>query len=136
MEAGFHEFHFRSRLLGDIASLEALEIRDGSTGAYQFEIIGDPRDDALGLFGRLIERVRRALAIKHLEDEDHGLTIADHQTVRGRIDWDEKAEGRVPLLVIDGREIAWKEFGRMSMTLEGFQFKLQIGDRSEEVWAS
>jgi hypothetical protein len=52
---------------------------------------------------------------------------------RGRIDWDEKAEGRVPLLVIDGREITWKEFGHMLMTFEGFQFKLQISDRSEEV---
>jgi hypothetical protein len=100
-----HEFHFRSRLLGDIVSLEALEIRDGSPAGYQFQIVGDPRDDALTLLGRLIERMRRALSIKHLEDGDLGLTIADHQTVRGRIDWHEKAEGRVPLLVIDGREI-------------------------------
>jgi hypothetical protein len=53
--------------------------------------------------------------------------------VRGRIDWDERAEGRVPLLVIDGREITWQEFGHMLMTFEGFQFKLQISDLSEEV---
>jgi hypothetical protein len=53
--------------------------------------------------------------------------------VRGRIDWGEKAEGRVPLLVIDGREIAWKEVGRIFMTFEGFQFRSQISDRSEEV---
>jgi hypothetical protein len=39
----------------------------------------------------------------------------------------------VPLLVIDGREITWEEFGRMLMTFEGFQFKLEICDRSEEV---
>ena len=77
--------------------------------------------------------MRRSLSIKHLEDGDLGLTIADHQTVRGRIDWDEKAEGRVPLLVIGGREITWKEFGHMLMIFEGFQFKLQISDRSEEV---
>jgi hypothetical protein len=128
-----HELHFRSRLLGNIVSLEALEIRDGSPAGYQFQIIGDPHDDALALLGRLIERMRRALSIKHLEDGDHGLTIAEHQTVRGRIDWDEKAEGRVPLLVIDGREITWKELGHMLMTFEGIQFKLQISDRSEEV---
>jgi len=130
---GLHEFHFRSRLLGDIISLEALEIRDGSPAGYQFQIIGDARDDALALLGGLIERMRRALSIRHLEEVDHGLAIADHQTVRGRIDWDEKAEGRVPLLVMDGREITWKEFGHMLMTFEGFQFKLQISDRSEEV---
>jgi hypothetical protein len=53
--------------------------------------------------------------------------------VRGRIDWGEKAEGRVPLLVIDGREITWKEFGHSFIAFEGFQFRLQISDRSEEV---
>ena len=128
-----HEFHFRSRLLGDIVSLEALEIRDGSPAGYQFQIIGDPYDDALALLGRLIERMRRALSVKHLEDEDYGLRIADHHTVRGRIDWDEKTDGQVPLLIIDGREISWNEFGQMLMAFEGFQFKLQISDRSEEV---
>jgi hypothetical protein len=34
---------------------------------------------------------------------------------------------------IHGREIAWEEFGRMLMTHEGFQFKLEIRYRSEEV---
>jgi hypothetical protein len=31
------------------------------------------------------------------------------------------------------RAILWEEFGRMLMTFEGFQFKLEIRDRSEEV---
>jgi hypothetical protein len=38
----------------------------------------------------------------------------------------------MPLVVIDGREISWEQFGRMLMTFEGWQFKLQILDRSEE----
>ena len=38
----------------------------------------------------------------------------------------------MPLVVIDGREISWEQFGRMLMTFEGWQFKLQIFDRSEE----
>ena len=41
--------------------------------------------------------------------------------------------GRVPLLMIDGREISWEQFGRMLMSLEGWQFKLEIRDRSEEI---
>jgi hypothetical protein len=47
--------------------------------------------------------------------------------------WDDAEDGRLPLLVIDGREITWEEFGRMLMTFEGFQFKLNIGDKSEEL---
>jgi hypothetical protein len=39
----------------------------------------------------------------------------------------------VPLLIIDGREIGWDEFGRMLMSFEGWQFKLSIKDKSEEL---
>ena len=53
--------------------------------------------------------------------------------MRGRIDWDESAVERTPLLVIDGREISWNDFGRMLSAFEGWQFKLEIVDRSDEV---
>jgi hypothetical protein len=64
----------------------------------------------------------------------HGWTrgIADF-LVRGRIAWDDEHDGRLPLLVIDGREVSWEAFGRMLMTFEGWQFKLEIRDRSEEI---
>jgi hypothetical protein len=39
----------------------------------------------------------------------------------------------MPLLVIDGRDVSWEEFGRMLMTFEGWQFRMEIGDPSEEV---
>ncbi len=38
----------------------------------------------------------------------------------------------VPLLVVDGREISWREFGRMLTTYEGWNFKLDIFDSNEE----
>jgi hypothetical protein len=81
----------------------------------------------------LIAKMRRALSIRHLIDGEHGLQIADHQVVRGRIEWDDAHDGRLPLLVIDGREIDWDEFGRLLMTFEGWQFKLTIADKSEEL---
>jgi len=126
-----HEFHFRTRLLGHIVVLDAFELRDGSPSGYQCEMVGDPEDDLLGLLGRLVEKLRRMLSVKHLTGEDAEPQIAA-QTVRGRIDWDDSAVERTPLLVIDGREISWDEFGRMLMAFEGWQFKLEIVDRSDE----
>ena len=38
-----------------------------------------------------------------------------------------------PLLVIDGQEVSWEQFGRMLMRFEGWQFRLEIRDRSEDV---
>jgi hypothetical protein len=86
----------------------------------------------LSLLGRLIERMRRSLSVKHLVRSEHGTQIAD-QTVCGRIEWDESEHSRVPLLVIDGQEVSWDELGRMLMSFEGWQFRLAICDRSEEV---
>jgi hypothetical protein len=127
-----HEFHFRMRLLGSMAALDAFELTAGSPGGYQFQMVGKPDDEPLSLLGRLIERMRRSLSIKHLVRREHGTQIAD-QMVCGRIEWDESEDGRVPLLVIDGQEVSWEELGRMLMSFEGWQFRLAICDRSEEV---
>ncbi len=34
---------------------------------------------------------------------------------------------------IDGRECTWEEFGRMRLSFEGWQFRLEVIDRTEEV---
>jgi len=127
-----HEFHFRMRLLGSMLVLDAFELTASAPGGYQFQILGKPDDEPLSLLGSLIERMRRSLSVKHLERGEYGWQIAG-QTVRGRIDWDVSEEGRVPLLVIDGQEVSWHELGRMLMTFEGWQFRLAICDRSDEV---
>ena len=126
-----HEFHFRIRLLGDVLALEAFELTAGVPGGYQFQILGEPDDEILPLLGNLIERMRRSLSVRHLVRSEDGTHIAD-QMVCGRIESDVSGDGRVPLLVIDGREVSWEEFGRMLMSFEGWQFRLAIRDRSEE----
>jgi hypothetical protein len=35
--------------------------------------------------------------------------------------------------VIDGRELTWDDFGRLLSSYEGWQFKLEIRDRTDEV---
>ena len=127
-----HEFHFGTHLLGSMVAVDAFELKRGEPAGYQFQILGDPDQDVLPLLGHLVERMRRTLSVKHLVESDYGLQIAD-QTVRARIKWDETQDGRMPLLVIDGREVSWEEFGRMLMTFEGWQFRMEIRDRSEEI---
>ena len=127
-----HKFHFKTRLLGDIVSLEAFELREGNPADYKYQLIGDPEDDLFALLGRLIQKIRRTLSVKHIRDAEYGLQIVE-ETVRGRIEWDDDEDGRVPLMVVDGREISWEEFGQMLMSHEGWQFKLEIFDPSDEL---
>ena len=127
-----HEFHFRIRLLGPMLALDAFELIAGAPGGYQFQILGEPDDEPLSLLGRLMERMHRSLSVRHLVRDEHSTRIAD-LTVSGRIECDVSEDGRIPLLVIDGREVSWHELGRMLMSFEGWQFRLAIRDRSEEV---
>lgn len=130
-EGHTHEFRFRTRLFGTGVSIDAFELRAGQPAGYQYQIIGDPNEDLFPLFGRLVEKIRRGLGIKHLKQEALGLHF-NGQCVRGRILWDDRVDGRLPLVLIDGREISWEAFGRMWMTFEGWQFRLQILDPSDE----
>ena len=126
-----HEFHFSPRLLGDIISLEAFELRAGSRGGYEFQVVGDAEADLWELMAKLIERIRRALSVSYL-CEDHGELHIAGQSVCGKISSARDEDGFFsPALIIDGREVSWEEFGRMLTTFEGWQFKLQILDPSD-----
>ena len=130
-----HLFHFVTRLLGNIVTLEAFEVQDGQSTGYQFQMIGDPEDDIFALLGRMVERIRKALSVKHINNagDGHGLQIID-RTVRGKIECGNSDEDySAPSFVIDGKEVSWQELGHMLSSFEGWQFKLEIRDRSEEV---
>lgn len=51
----------------------------------------------------------------------------------GAVAADPDEDHRVPMVVIDGREISWDELGRRVAAFEGSQFKLEFPDRSDEV---
>ncbi|MBV6319545.1 hypothetical protein [Duganella violaceipulchra] len=131
-EGAVHHFHFRVRFLGDLVSVEAFELDDGVPAGYQFQQLGDPRDELLAIVGRLIQKMRRTLAVKHITNGSFGLSIID-QCVRGHIEWDDQTAGQQPMAIIDGRPVRWEELGKMLMTFEGWQFKLEIFDRSDEL---
>ena len=131
-----HQFHLRTRLLGAIVTLEAYELKDDEPSGYQFQLVGEPDEDRCVQLGRLVERIRRTLATKYLEEGQGGLQIKDME-VKGSIEADMSDESdlwgsRMPMLVIAGRDVSWEEFGQMLMTFEGFQFKLEIVDKSDD----
>src|SRR5260370_32498020 len=102
-----HEFHFRSLLFGDKLSLEAFDsTSEEEPSGYRFQIIGDPLSDQFVLLGKLIEKIRRLLAVVHVRDSDLGLQIVD-ETVRDRIDWDGHEYSTRACVVIDGRRVEW-----------------------------
>ena len=37
------------------------------------------------------------------------------------------------LVVVDGKEVSWDDLGRMLISMEGWQFRLDLADPSEEL---
>ena len=133
-----HSFHFQARLMGaDRLVLDAFELENTTPAGHRFQMIAEPGEDRFTQLGRLVQKIRRALATRYLEVTAHGLQIKEME-VRGHIEADMGDNvnlfgSRAPMLVIDGEEVSWEDFGRMLMTFEGFQFKLQLADPSDDV---
>lgn len=124
-----HEFHFR--YIHMPRGLEAFEVIDGVPGGYKFQLLQE--DDDPSIVQRLLERMRQGLEQQHLEPCDvnpGGMRIKEN-TLCGRIDWDED-EQEVPCVVVDGQSLSWRQLGQMLMSFEGWQFRLEMLDPSEE----
>lgn len=98
---------------------------------FHFQLLGDPQSDPFELLGVLVQKVKRALAVRHVVERSGHLEVAG-TTVRGRIEWDGSENGRLPCVVIDGRRIDWTDFGAMLMAFEGWQFRIELVDPSDE----
>ena len=126
-------FEFRTHLFGRGVAIDAIEFKHDQTEGYRFKVVGPEDGDLLELLARLVTKMRRGLAYAHLEDSAHGLQISDPGIVRARVESDYDGQTDGPLVVIDGRSISWDELGRMVAAYEGFQFKLELKDLSDEV---
>jgi hypothetical protein len=125
--------HVRRRLCPTGQVVEAFEVIDGMACGYQFGILGEADAEPRELFAQLYERIRRGLARRHLVDGELGTQLVFPGPVRGYISSDyDRAPEPLPVVVIDGREFTWEAFGRMFLSFEGWQFRLEIIDRTEE----
>lgn len=113
-----HTFKIRSMLVPTGHEMEALEVVDDARAGYRFAVLGDFQAQAWELFQRLYATMRREMASRHVHRTDFGWQLTSDQHFLGRIEWDQESDGRVPLIVIDGKAFTWEQVGRMLMTFE------------------
>jgi hypothetical protein len=126
-------FAIRSMLAPTGHAMSAEEVPRRAGGGYRFEVLGDFEADAWELFQRLYEKMRRELAVRHIELTEHGWQLTNRDELVGRIEWDEDTDGATPVLVVDGHALAWDDVGRMLMTFEGFTLHAVVKDSIEVV---
>ena len=128
-----HTFEFRSMLVATGHALYAREALPAGREGYEFSVLGDFEANVWDLFKVLYDRIRRALAVRHVARGELGWQITDTHRLVGRICWDPDRDGEVPLIVVDGRPYTWDEVGRMLMSFEGFTLRAEIEDSIEVI---
>lgn len=131
-----HEFHFSLRLIGEQQVLNAFEVKGAFASGYEFSIIGEAEEGVFPLFSKLYDRMLKALGRKHIhEDIETDSWMITDDIVRGQISCTEESTNlhRIPMVIIDGKEISWEDFGQMLMSYGGFNFKFQIYDQTDEI---
>jgi hypothetical protein len=129
-----HVFQFRVfEALGGGVILEAFERPPPELAGYEFAALGETPVDLFDLKALLLQRMRRWLAQRYLRLTAEGDEQIIGDRVQARITSDVGRDD-IPFLVIDGREVSWREFGRMLMTFEGFEFRLELRERSDEAF--
>jgi hypothetical protein len=128
-----HSFVIRSLLVPTGREMIAVETPYPEQGGYEFKILGDFEADAWNLFEQLYERMRREMAVRHVELCDHGWQLAPGDRLVARIDSEPGSYGNQPRLVIDGKVFTWDEVGHMLMSFEGFTLRAQVESSIEVV---
>jgi hypothetical protein len=126
-----HTFDIQSMLVGTGHEMIAREITKADQPGYRFAVLGDFEGDAWELFQRLYARIRQELAKRHVHQAQFGWQLTEGHRFVGRIEWDPDSDGRLPLVVIDGKAFTWEQVGHMLMTFEGFTLEARIKDTIE-----
>ena len=123
-------FYCRLVVLPSGLMFEAFEIRDDEREGYEFAVEGDFDRDPMDLYSELLDRIRRGVGRRHFVD---GRLADDVMVVRGRFSWDNETNGEFPCVVVDGEEMSWGDLGRALEQFEGWQFRLEIKDETEDL---
>ncbi len=125
-----HTFVFEVHFVPAGISIYASEsFLDSEDEGHRFEELGEFDCHPRELHAKLLQKMHKALQRSHFEIKGSNKSLKD--VVRGRIGYNYDSDGAE--LVIDGQAISWDDFGRMLDTYEGFQFRLEFIDPSDEV---
>ncbi|MBS4212697.1 DUF7713 domain-containing protein [Neobacillus rhizophilus] len=113
-----------------------LEASENLEFGYKFAVHGELNCNQPELLAKLMEKVRKGIRERHVKagvfpnGQAYNSVINDR--LKGLIKHDETSEG-TPLVIIDGKPFSWEEVGKMLMSYEGFQIKIEMYDMTDDL---
>lgn len=120
-----HFFRIKKIIVPTGFLLEAQEFIDDKPKGYSFDVHGEVDCDQKKLEEELLRNVKKGLSYKSIEKDDMSEDSLKEK-VFGRIDCDSESDSNGPMMIIDGKEYTWEDFGRMLEMYEGWKFKLEL----------
>ena len=114
---------------------EAIEFKKKHEDPRYFFRVLTPFDSDIEKAELLLKaKIKKGIDRRHLEVSNGHLIITDKNTLRGRI---ESSMGKKDtefdqVLIIDGKRITIEEFARLIDGYEGWDFKLEMADRTDD----
>ncbi len=95
------------------------------------ELSDNPIESLQKLYNKIKQGLSKIYVAKE-EIEGHVLHSLPYDKIVGRIEWDDKHNGEVPKIVIDGKTYTWHEVGKMIMGYEGSNVMIKVHEMGME----
>ena len=134
-----HPFHFDVRMSTGLGITTYEKIGDGF-GGYTFSVLDHPETDIDELYDRLLKKMMAGLAQKYLKAETFGdfnpwqsKLYIKGSAVNGTISERENPETGEweQIVVVDGQELTWQQFGKALSPFTGFGFRIECFDLTD-----
>ena len=113
-----------------------LEAAENIEYGYKFAVYGELTSNQQELLTKLIEKVRKGIREQQVETKVFPNGQAYHSIIndqfKGLIEYDETSQD-TPLVIIDGKPFTWEQVGKMLMSYEGFQVKVEMHEVTDDV---
>lgn len=113
---------------------EAIEFLDGDEIGYLFKVNQNFEDAPSEALETLYQKIENGLSRKFVDKEmlnSNIFYILKDDRAEGRIEWDEKGAGYIPKFIISGEEYSLAKLGKMMLSYEGWNFRLEIIEPTE-----
>jgi len=114
---------------------EAREVTKDNSCGYTLQVLADFDIEPVFAENILKAKIKKGINQRHITRHRGIWEIREGEVLRGRIDWaEDKSDTEFNrCFVIDGKRITIEDFVRMLEPFEGFNFKFEIKDPSEDI---
>ncbi len=133
------EFHFKILsffVLSGLLSVAVQVTKDNSQG-YKFEVLSDFDADMEHSELLLKARIKRGVNMRHIKGKPGYMEIiSKDDQLRGYLGWNDDYSDTEfnRAFIIDGKRVSVEDLLKMLEPFEGFQFKFEIFDPSEDIY--